>query len=357
MIETVRQLLSEFKPAAWDKDLVSAGFVKKIELVDRKLHIHIQLPFAGSSWEEEIKSLLDERIRQVADISQIWWQIDILVESIARQNTVPPIPGVRNLIAISSGKGGVGKSTTAVNLALALHQEGARVGLLDADIYGPSIPLLLGKPNAHPEIIDEKYMRPVKAHSVVCNSIGFLVPENEAAVWRGPMASKALSQILYDTRWGELDYLIADLPPGTGDIQLTIAQQVPTTAAVVITTPQDLALIDARKGISMFEKVNIPVLGVIENMSYHVCSKCGHKEMIFGEGGGIKMAQQQGVQLLGQVPLHIHIREQSDDGVPIVVAEPHSKLAVNYQKIARKIAASLYFSGKTEPSTIFAVNR
>lgn len=357
MIETVRQLLSEFKPAAWDKDLVTAGFVKKIELSDRKLLIHIQLPFAGSSWEEEIKALLDERIRQVADISRIHWQMEIMVETMARQNTVPAIPGVRNFIAVSSGKGGVGKSTTAVNLALALQQEGARVGLLDADIYGPSIPLLLGKPNSHPEIIDEKHMRPVKAHSIVCNSIGFLVPENEAAVWRGPMASKALSQILYDTRWGELDYLIADLPPGTGDIQLTIAQQVPTTAAVVITTPQDLALIDARKGISMFEKVNIPVLGVIENMSYHLCSKCGHKEMIFGDGGGAKMAEQQGIQLLGQVPLHIHIREQSDDGTPLVVAEPHSKLAVNYKKIARKIAASLYFSGKTAPSTIFAVNR
>jgi ATP-binding protein involved in chromosome partitioning len=356
VIETVRQLLSEFKPAAWEKDLLSSGFVKKIELVDRKLHIHIQLPFAGLSWGEEIQTLLDERIRQVADISRIDWQTDIMVESIARQNTVPAIPGVRNLIAISSGKGGVGKSTTAVNLALALHQEGARVGLLDADIYGPSIPLLLGKPNAHPEIIDEKYMRPVKAHSVVCNSIGFLVPENEAAVWRGPMASKALSQILYDTRWGDLDYLIADLPPGTGDIQLTIAQQVPTTAAVVITTPQDLALIDARKGISMFEKVNIPVLGVIENMSYHICSKCGHKEKIFGEGGGIKVAEQYGIELLGQIPLHIQIREKSDDGIPIVAAEPTGKLAGTYKRIARKIASSLYFSGKTEPSTIFTVN-
>ncbi len=356
MIETVRQLLSEFKPASWEKDLWSAGFVKKTELVDRKLHIYIQLPFAGLSWENEIQELLDERIRQVADISNVWWHFDIQVETIARKNAVPAIPGVKNIIAVSSGKGGVGKSTTSVNLALALQQEGAKVGLMDADIYGPSIPLLLGKSGAHPEIIDEKHMRPVKAHSVVCNSIGFLVPETEAAVWRGPMASKALSQILYDTRWGELDYLVVDLPPGTGDIQLTIAQQVPTTAAVVVTTPQDLALIDARKGIAMFEKVTIPVLGVIENMSYHICSKCGHKEKIFGEGGGAKVAEQYGTELLGQIPLHIHIREQSDDGMPIVVAEPGGKLALTYKRIARKVASSLYFSGKTEPSTIFTVN-
>lgn len=356
MIETVRQLLSEFKPASWEKDLWSAGFVKKTELVDRKLHIYIQLPFAGLSWENEIQELLDERIRQVADISNVWWHFDIQVETIARKNAVPAIHGVKNIIAVSSGKGGVGKSTTSVNLALALQQEGAKVGLMDADIYGPSIPLLLGKSGAHPEIIDEKHMRPVKAHSVVCNSIGFLVPETEAAVWRGPMASKALSQILYDTRWGELDYLVVDLPPGTGDIQLTIAQQVPTTAAVVVTTPQDLALIDARKGIAMFEKVTIPVLGVIENMSYHICSKCGHKEKIFGEGGGAKVAEQYGTELLGQIPLHIHIREQSDDGMPIVVAEPGGKLALTYKRIARKVASSLYFSGKTEPSTIFTVN-
>ncbi len=357
VIETVRQMLSEFKPSAWGKDLLAAGFVRNIHLANRNLTIEIQLPFAGMSWEDEIKRLLDERIRQVADIRSIQWDISIEVASIARANTAQPIPGVRNLIAVSSGKGGVGKSTTSVNLALALQQEGAKVGLLDADIYGPSIPLLLGKEKAHPDIIDDKHMKPVKAHGISCNSIGFLVPETEAAVWRGPMASKALSQILYDTQWGDLDYLIADLPPGTGDIQLTIAQQVPTTAAVVVTTPQDLALIDARKGISMFEKVNIPVLGVIENMSYHICSKCGHKELIFGEGGGEKVAEQYGISLLGQIPLHIHIREQSDDGKPIVVAEPNGKLANIYQRIARKIAANLYFSGKTTPSTIFTMNQ
>lgn len=357
VIETVRQLLSEFKPASWAKDLVTAGFVRQVEISNRNLQIHIQLPFAGRNWEDEIKTLLDERIRQVADIRSIEWQIDIEVAAMERTNQAQGLQGVKNLIAVSSGKGGVGKSTTAVNLALALQQEGAKVGLLDADIYGPSIPLLLGKKNAHPEIIDEKHMRPVKAHSVVCNSIGFLVPDGEAAVWRGPMASKALAQILFDTQWGDLDYLIADLPPGTGDIQLTIAQQVPTTAAIVVTTPQDLALIDAKKGISMFEKVNIPVLGVVENMSYHICSKCGHKEMLFGEGGGAKVSEQYGTVLLGQVPLHIHIREQSDEGVPVVAAEPYGKLAGAYQKIARKIAARLYFSGKTAPATIFTVNQ
>lgn len=357
MIETVRQLLSEFQPASWEKDLVSAGFVKKIELVERNLLIHIQLPFAGTSLEEDIKTLLDERIRQSADIRSVRWIVEIEVAAMARTNKVAGIPGVRNIIAVSSGKGGVGKSTTAVNLALALKQEGARVGLLDADIYGPSIPLLLGKAEAHPGILDEKHMSPVLAHGVVCNSIGFLVPDGEAMVWRGPMASKALSQILYDTRWGDLDYLVVDLPPGTGDIQLTIAQQVPTTAAIVITTPQDLALIDARKGIAMFDKVSIPVLGVVENMSYHICSRCGHKEMLFGEGGGAKVAEQYGIALLGQLPLHIDIREQSDAGKPMVVAQPQSKIAAAYRKIARRMASGLYFQGSVEPATLFTVNQ
>jgi ATP-binding protein involved in chromosome partitioning len=357
VIETVRQLLSEFQPVSWGKDLVTAGFVKKIELVERNLLIHIQLPFAGASLEEDIKTLLDERIRQSADIRSIRWTFDIEVAAIARTNKVAGIAGVRNIIAISSGKGGVGKSTTAVNLALALKQEGATVGLLDADIYGPSIPLLLGKAEAHPGILDEKHMSPVSAHGVVCNSIGFLVPDGEAMVWRGPMASKALSQILYDTRWGDLDYLVVDLPPGTGDIQLTIAQQVPTTAAVVITTPQDLALIDARKGIAMFEKVNIPVLGVVENMSYYICSRCGHKEMLFGEGGGAKVAEQYGIELLGQLPLHIDIRAHSDAGKPIVVAQPQSKISLAYRRIARRMASELYFQGSVEPATLFTVNQ
>lgn len=215
---------------------------------------------------------------------------------------------------------------------------------------------MLGCTRERPSSNDGKQMQPISVYGIVCNSIGFLVPESEATVWRGPMASKALSQILHETRWGELDYLIVDMPPGTGDIQLTMAQQVPTTATLIVTTPQDIALADVRKGIAMFNKVDIPVLGVIENMSYHICSKCGHQEAIFGTGGGQKVAEQYGIALLAQLPLHIQVRECMDEGRPPVEAEPGSKLALNYLRMARKVAAALYFSGKTIPSSILAIN-
>ena len=355
-MQVIRQLLSEFKPSGWGGDLLSAGFIERIESQGDGVHIHLRIPFAGASWLEELKAELDERIRQVADVHHVWWHWQQDVATLARASAVPGLSGIRNIIAVASGKGGVGKSTVAVNLALALRREGARVGLLDADIYGPSIPLMLGSTKERPASHDGKQMQPISVYGIVCNSIGFLVPESEATVWRGPIASKALSQILHETRWGELDYLIVDMPPGTGDIQLTMAQQVPTTATLIVTTPQDIALADVRKGISMFNKVDIPVLGVIENMSYHICSKCGHQEAIFGTGGGQMVAEQYGIALLAQLPLHIQVRECMDEGRPPIEAEPGSKLALNYLRMARKVAAALYFSGKTVPSSILTIN-
>jgi ATP-binding protein involved in chromosome partitioning len=260
---------------------------------------------------------------------------------------------VRHIVVVASGKGGVGKSTTAVNLALALACQGYKTGLFDADIYGPSQPLMLGiAPGTRPEIEGGKFMLPVEAHGIKCNSVGLLVDENQAMVWRGPMVVGAFNQILNDTRWGELDYLIVDMPPGTGDIQLSLAQSVPVTGAVIVTTPQDVALLDARRGIEMFRKVEVPILGVVENMSIHVCSNCGHSEHIFGNGGAGHIADNYGVTLLGELPLDTAIREQCDAGNPTVVAEPDGKVAQIYLEIASKVAQQLRESpaGKSGPS-------
>ncbi len=258
-----------------------------------------------------------------------------------------PLPNIKNIIAVASGKGGVGKSTTAVNLALALSQEGARTGILDADIYGPSQPLMLGV-TTRPDIKDKKTMLPVMAHGIQSMSIGYLIDETSPMVWRGPMVSMALQQLLNDTHWDNLDYLIIDLPPGTGDIQLTLAQKIPVTGAVIVTTPQDLALLDARRACEMFRKVNVPVLGIIENMSLHICSECGHQEPIFGTGGGAAMAEQYGVELLGQLPLDIRIREQTDEGKPTVAADPESANAILYRDMARRIMAKLALQAGNE---------
>ena len=249
-------------------------------------------------------------------------------------------PAVRNVIAVGSGKGGVGKSTTAVNLALALHAEGARVGILDADVYGPSIPTMLGL-SGKPESPDNKSIEPMRAFGVETMSIGFLVEADTPMIWRGPMATSALTQLFNDTRWGDLDYLLIDLPPGTGDIQLTLAQKVPVAGAVIVTTPQDIATLDAKKALAMFQKVNVHVLGIVENMAVHVCSNCGHEEHLFGEGGGERMAAQYGVPLLGSLPLDIAIREQGDAGQPVVVAAPESAVALAYRQVARAMAAEL----------------
>lgn len=258
----------------------------------------------------------------------------------------PLIKGVKNILVVSSAKGGVGKSTTSVNLALALHSLGAKVGILDADIYGPSLPIMLGTKGKQPTTLDGKTMEPIEAHGLFSNSIGYLVPDENAMVWRGPMASKAFAQLVNETHWPDLDYLVIDMPPGTGDIQLSLAQQFPVTAAVVVTTPQDLALADAVKGVAMFEKVAVPVLGVVENMSYHICSQCGHHEAIFGQGGAVKMAQDHKLSLLAQVPLHISIREDIDAGAPTVVAKPESEHALVYHALAGKVASQLYWQGE-----------
>ena len=262
------------------------------------------------------------------------------VISHAVQPGLSPLPNVRNIIAVASGKGGVGKSTTAVNIALALQQQGARVGLLDADIYGPSVPLMLGL-SGKPKSEDGKTMQPLERHGLQANSIGFLIEEDAPAIWRGPMVTQALTQLLNQTAWNDLDYLIVDMPPGTGDIALTMAQKVPLTGAVIVTTPQDLALADARRGLRMFQKVNVPVLGVVENMSMHVCTNCGHEEPIFGEHGGRNMAAEFNLPWLGALPLAMNIRTQTDSGTPSVVAEPEGKAALAYHDIARQIAAQV----------------
>jgi len=256
------------------------------------------------------------------------------------QKGVKMIPGVKNIIAVASGKGGVGKSTTAVNLALALAAEGANVGMLDADIYGPSQPMMLGI-TGRPESKDGKSLEPMEGHGIQAMSIGFLIDVETPMVWRGPMVTQALEQLLNDTRWRDLDYLVVDLPPGTGDIQLTLAQRVPVTGAVIVTTPQDIALLDARKGLKMFEKVGIPIVGIVENMSIHICSKCGHEEHIFGTGGGERMCKDHGVEFLGALPLDMQIREQADSGTPTVAADPTSRVSQIYREIARRVAVKI----------------
>ncbi len=267
--------------------------------------------------------------------------IDSRIEPHAVQRQLKPLSGISNIVAVASGKGGVGKSTVAVNLALAWAQQGARVGILDADIYGPSQPLMLGLEGQRPTALDNKRIVPLAAHGIVAMSIGFLIDPKQPMVWRGPMVTQALTQLLADTDWGQLDYLIVDMPPGTGDIQLTLSQRVPVAGAVIVTTPQDIALADARKGLAMFEKVNVPVLGVIENMSVHVCSNCGHVEHLFGTGGGAKMAAEYGVELLGELPLDARIRAETDGGRPTVVAAPDAAHAQPYFDAARRTAASL----------------
>ncbi|WP_462115834.1 iron-sulfur cluster carrier protein ApbC [Lysobacter xanthus] len=262
------------------------------------------------------------------------------IDAHAPQAGLTPLPAVRNLIAVGSGKGGVGKSTVAVNLAVALAREGARVGLLDADIYGPSVPMMLGL-SGRPDSPDGKSIEPLRAFGIEAMSIGLLVEQDTPMIWRGPMATSALTQLLNDTRWGDLDYLIVDLPPGTGDIQLTLAQKIPVAGAVIVSTPQDVATLDARKAVRMFEKVNVPVLGFVENMALHVCSNCGHAEPIFGSGGGERLAEQYGYPMLGSLPLEAAIREQGDAGAPVVAAAPDSPAAQAFVQVARNVAAAL----------------
>ncbi|MBK9625829.1 MAG: iron-sulfur cluster carrier protein ApbC [Rhodocyclaceae bacterium] len=322
------------------KDFVSTRGLKQIKIDGNNVSLDIELGYPAKSQFARIAKLLSDALDALPEMGKVEVNVVSKVVPHAVQRGIKLIPKVKNIIAIASGKGGVGKSTTAVNLALALAAEGATVGLLDADIYGPSQPQMLGL-SGRPETTDGKSLEPMRAHGLQAMSIGFLVDQETPMVWRGPMVTQALQQLLNDTRWKDLDYLIVDMPPGTGDIQLTLAQQVPVTGAVIVTTPQDIALLDARKGLKMFEKVGVPILGIVENMSMHICSNCGHAEEIFGSGGGARMAADYSVELLGQLPLDMAIRQQVDSGCPTVVADPDGRVAEIYKTIARRVAVKL----------------
>jgi ATP-binding protein involved in chromosome partitioning len=326
------------------KDFVSTRSVKSIRVAGADVQVDIELGYPGRSQFEPIRR---EVIAALKKSGAAGANVNVAAKVVSHsvQRGVKLVPGIKNIIAVASGKGGVGKSTTAVNLALALAAEGATVGVLDADIYGPSQPMMLGIAG-RPESKDGKSLEPMEGHGLQAISIGFLIDIDTPMVWRGPMVTQALEQLLKDTRWRELDYLVVDLPPGTGDIQLTLAQKVPVTGAVIVTTPQDIALIDARKGLKMFEKVGIPILGVVENMSSHVCPKCGHESHIFGSGGAERMCKEYGTELLGQLPLDESIREQADSGKPTVVADPDGKAAEIYRRIARRCAVKIAESQK-----------
>jgi ATP-binding protein involved in chromosome partitioning len=340
-IDSVQTCLSTLIDPNTGKDFVSSKSVKNLKITEGIVSANIELAYPAKTQLATIQQQIDNAIRTLPGCTGS--NISIASKIIAHkvQGSVKLLPGIKNVIAVGSGKGGVGKSTTAVNLALALAQEGARVGVLDADVYGPSMPKMLGLDDQQPHSVDGKSMQPLEAYGLKVMSIGFLVEADTPMIWRGPMVMQALQQLLNDTRWDELDYLVVDLPPGTGDTQLTLAQKVPVTGAVVITTPQDVALIDARKGLKMFEKVDIQILGVIENMSIHICSNCGHAEHIFGHGGGEKMCADFGAELLGSLPLELAIREQADSGKPTVVSAPDSKAAEIYRQIARRIAVKI----------------
>jgi ATP-binding protein involved in chromosome partitioning len=328
-----------------EKDLVTAKAVKGVEIDGDKVKVTIEVGFPAKGCIEDITAAVKSRVEAVEGVSSVEVSASFKIVAHSVQKSLKPIDNIKNIIAVASGKGGVGKSTTAVNLALALAEEGAKVGVLDADIYGPSQPRMLGihgKPESH----DGKTLEPMVGYGLQAMSIGFLIDEETPMIWRGPMVTQALEQLLNDTNWDKLDYLVVDLPPGTGDTQLTLAQKVPVSGAVIVTTPQDIALLDARKGLKMFQKVEVPVLGIVENMSIHICSKCGHEEHIFGAGGGEAMAKQYNVDLLGALPLDIRIREETDGGKPTVVAEPDARISQIYREIARKTAAKLSLQAK-----------
>jgi ATP-binding protein involved in chromosome partitioning len=322
------------------KDYVSTKSARNIKVDGDNVQLDILLGYPAKSQLEPIRKEVAAKLRAIPGVGSVAVSTSMKIVSHAVQRGVKLVPGVKNIIAVASAKGGVGKSTTAVNLALALSAEGANVGMLDADIYGPSQPTMLGIAG-RPESRDGKSLEPMEGHGLQAMSIGFLIDVDTPMVWRGPMVTQALEQLLNETKWRDIDYLIVDLPPGTGDIQLTLAQRVPVTGAVIVTTPQDIALIDARKGFKMFEKVGIPVLGVVENMSIHICSKCGHEERIFGEGGGERMCGDYDVEFLGALPLDIHIREQADSGKPTVVSDPEGRVAQIYREIARRVAVKI----------------
>jgi len=336
----VQQALQSVLDPATGKDLVSAKLVKNLRLDGDDVSLDVELGYPAASLVPSIRQGVIDAVRSVPGVRNVSVNVGWKVIAHAVQRGVALLPGVKNVVAVASGKGGVGKSTTTANLALALAAEGAKVGILDADIYGPSQPLMMGL-SGRPESTDGKTMQPLTNYGVAVMSIGFLVDDDQAMIWRGPMATQALDQLLRQTHWGELDYLLVDMPPGTGDIALTMSQRVPLTGAVIVTTPQDIALLDAKKGLSMFEKVGVPILGIVENMAVYCCPQCGHTEHIFGADGGKRMADQYKVDYLGALPLTMAIREQADSGRPTVVAAPDSEVAQLYKAVARTIAVKI----------------
>lgn len=341
----VETALKEYTDRYLETDLVSAKAVRNIDIDGGKVRIEVVLGYPAKGHRDTLINDLTAKVSAIEGVSSVDVDVtwDITTHSV--QQGVKPIQGVKNIIAVASGKGGVGKSTTAANLALALAAEGASVGILDADIYGPSQPRMF---NLHerPDTKDGKSLEPLVSYNVQCMSIGFLIEEDTPMIWRGPMVTQALEQLTNDTNWHDLDYLVVDLPPGTGDIHLTLAQKIPVSGAVIVTTPQDIALTDAVKGLRMFEKVDVPVLGIVENMSLHICSNCGHEEHIFGEGGAQKVSEKYGVEMLGMLPLDSQIREEADSGRPSVVVEPDSRIAQIYRDMARQVGAKLSQRGK-----------
>ena len=338
--QQVQAALKDITDPNTGKDYVTGREARNIRIDGDNVSLDILLGYPAKTQVEPIRKQVVAKLKTIPGVGSVTANVTIKIVSHAVQRGVKLIPGVKNIVAVASGKGGVGKSTAAVNLALALAAEGASVGMLDADIYGPSQPTMLGI-HGRPESKDGKRLEPMEGHGIQAMSIGFLIDVETPMVWRGPMVTQALEQLINETNWRDVDYLVVDLPPGTGDIQLTLAQRVPVTGAIIVTTPQDIALMDARKGLKMFEKVNIPILGIVENMSLHICSQCGHEEHVFGEGGGARMSKDYGVELLGALPLDIKIREQADSGKPTVVADPDGRVAEIYRQIARRVAVKI----------------
>ena len=346
-VQRIRAAVEQYVEPYLGQSLLEAGALEQLRVTASEISGTIELGFPVRGYVDQFRSALGAQLA-AAGFPGLAVRVELRGIIIAHsvQRPLKPLPGVSNIVAVASGKGGVGKSTVAVNLALAWAAGGARVGILDADIYGPSQPMMLGLGGQRPSAPDGKHLVPLEAHGIKAMSIGFLVDAAQAVVWRGPMVTQALTQLLGDTSWGELDYLVVDMPPGTGDIQLTLAQRVPVSGALIVTTPQDIALADARKGLAMFEKVAVPVLGIVENMSLHVCSNCGHVEHIFGEGGGARMAAEYGVQLLGTLPLDARVREEADGGAPSVVSAPGTPRAAAFLEMARHTAGALARRGR-----------
>ncbi|CAB9543291.1 [4Fe-4S] cluster assembly scaffold protein Mrp (ApbC) [uncultured Gammaproteobacteria bacterium] len=338
--DQIEKILSTVVDIYTEQDIVSSNALDSTEINGDKIIINIVLNYPAQSYHQTLTEAIVNTLSN-AGAKEVTVNIETKIAKYATQKGVDVLPEVKNIIAIASGKGGVGKSTTAVNLALALQAEGAKVAILDADIYGPSQPRMLGVSKLKPETTGEGKLLPILGHGMQSMSIGYLVDEENPMIWRGPMVTQALEQMLRDTLWRGIDYMIIDLPPGTGDTQLTLSQKIPVSGSVIVTTPQDIALLDAKKGLKMFEKVNIPILGIVENMSLHICSKCGHEEAIFGVGGGESMAKDADVNFLGALPLEIDIRTDVDEGTPTVVKKPDGKVAQIYKEIAKKVSAKL----------------